>query len=92
VLINTNLVIVVSDASIRNNVAISITHIHSYSKPVKKTIHHAINITITKAELFIIKCGINQVAQIKDISYIIVITNSRRSANYIFNPFIYFYQ
>ena len=74
---NANLVIVVSDASIRNNVATSIAHVHSYSKPVKKEIHYTVNITTTKAELFAIKFKINQVAQIKDILYIIVITNSR---------------
>ena len=71
---NANLVIVVSDASIRNN---SIAYVHSYSKPVKKEIHYTVNITTTKAELFAIKCKINQVAQIKDILYIIFITNSK---------------
>jgi len=31
--------IVVLDASIKNNIATSILHIHSYNKPIVKTIH-----------------------------------------------------
>ena len=46
--------IVVSNTSIENHVAISISHIHLYDKPVIKIIHRAVNITSTKAELFAI--------------------------------------
>jgi len=51
--------IIISDASVRNNVAISISYIHSYDKPVIKMIHHIVNITTTEAGLFVIRCGIN---------------------------------
>ena len=51
--------IIVSDSSIKNNVATSITHIHTFDKPLTKTVHHAIHVTSTKAELFTIRCGIN---------------------------------
>ena len=51
--------IVVSDMSIKNCVATSILHIHMHNKPIIKMIHHAINITSTKAKLFAICCGIN---------------------------------
>jgi len=61
VLANTNSVIIVFDVSIRNNIVIFITHIHSYSKPIKKAIYYVVNITTTKVELFTIRCGINQV-------------------------------
>ena len=44
--------IVISDASIKNQVATSVSHIHSYDKPVVKILHSAVNITTTKAELF----------------------------------------
>ena len=54
-----NSIIVVSDASIRNNIAISISHIHSHFNKVKKIIHYTVNITSTEAELFAIRCGIN---------------------------------
>ena len=51
--------IVISDASIKNHVVTSILHIHSYNKPVIKTIHWAVNIITTKAELFAIWYNIN---------------------------------
>ena len=41
--------IVVLDASIKNHVATSISHIHSFDKPVIKTIHKAVNIIITES-------------------------------------------
>ena len=46
--------IVVSDTSIKNHVATSISHIHSYDKPVIKTIHKVVNVTTTEAKLFTI--------------------------------------
>jgi len=48
---NPSSTIVVSDASIKNHIAILISHIHSFNKPVIKTIHRAINVTMTEAEL-----------------------------------------
>ncbi len=53
--------IVMSDASIKNQVATSILHIHSFNKPIVKTLCRAINITIAEAEFFVICGGINQV-------------------------------
>ena len=52
--------IIISDASIKNHIAMSILHIHLYNKPIIKTIHKVVNITITKAKLFAIRCNINQ--------------------------------
>ena len=46
-----NSVIIISDASIKDNIATSIAHVYSCSNPIKKTLHHTINITMTKAEL-----------------------------------------
>ena len=46
--------IVVSNAIIKNYVAMSIVYIHSYNKPVIKAIHSAVNVTTTEAELFTI--------------------------------------
>ena len=46
--------IVISDASIKNHISMSILHIHSFNKPVVKTIHRVVNITMTEAELFVI--------------------------------------
>ena len=66
----------VTDASIKNNVATSISHIHVHDKLLIKTIYHVVNITITEAKLFTIRCSINQAINIKDISKVIVITDS----------------
>jgi len=69
-------VIVVSDASIRNNINISIAYIHSFSSSTKKIFYYAIDIIMTKVELFIIRYRINQAIKISDFSCIIVITNA----------------
>jgi len=79
--------IVVSDISIKNQVTTSILHIHSFNKPIIKTLHRAINITTAEAELFAICCSINH-----NIKYIIVITDSLHIARRIFNSFTHLYQ
>ena len=63
---DTKTVVVISDASIKNNATTPIAHIHSGPNIIAKTIHHTVNITSTKAELFAIRCGINQVVQVTD--------------------------
>jgi len=86
------MVTVISDTSIKNQVAISIVHVHSYDNPVKKTIHHVVKVTTTEAKLFAIRCGINQAVQISGINHIIVITDSIHVTQYIFNSSIHPYQ
>jgi len=77
---NPSYALIVTDASIKNDVATSITHIHTCNKPVVKTIHYVVNITSIEAKLFTIRCGINQATNIQGISKIIVITDSIYSA------------
>jgi len=84
--------IIASNASIKNNVAMSIAHIHTYDKPLIKTIHHAVNVTSMEAELFVIRCGINQATHINNISKIIVVTDSIHAVKRIFNPSVYPFQ
>jgi len=81
VLSSSNSAIVVSNTSIRNNIATFIAHIYLHTNPVKKTLHHAVGITSSKAKLFAIRCGINQAIQIPRVSHIIVITNSIHIVN-----------
>ena len=52
-------VVIVSDTSIKNQVATSIVHIHIHDSLVIKTIYHAITVMITEAELFAIRYDIN---------------------------------
>ena len=54
-----NIVVIISNASIKNNVATSITHIHLFNSLLKKILHHTINITLTEAELFALRYRIN---------------------------------
>ena len=61
---NLRTIVVISDMSIKNNVISSISHIHSFSNPLKKTIHHIVNITPTETELFTIRYSINQTVQV----------------------------
>jgi len=74
------------DASIKNNIATLIMYVHIYNKPMIKTLHHTINTTSTEAEFFALRCGINQSAHLKNISKIIVITDSIHIAKKIFDP------
>ena len=89
---NPSLTIIVSDASIMNHIATSISHIHSYNKPVVKTMHRAINVTTTEAKLFTIHCGINQAVANSDVNHIVVITNFLHAAKRIFDSLVHLYQ
>ena len=84
--------IIASDVSIKNNVATSISHMHVYNRPITKTIHHVVHVTNTEAELFAIRCSINQALNFDNMSKIIVITNSIHAARKIFEPSVYSYQ
>ena len=52
-------VLMITDASIKNNIATSIAHIHIHNKDIIKIIHHTVNILSLEAKLFAIRCGIN---------------------------------
>ena len=85
VLSSNSTAIVISDASIKNNIATSISHVHIANQPLIKMLHHAILVTTTEAELFVIRCGINQACSKNNISKIIVVINSIHAAKKIFN-------
>ena len=84
--------IIVTDASIKNDVATSISHTHTYNRPIIKMIHHVVHITSTEAELFVIRCSINQVLNLDNVSKVIVITDSIHIARKIFELSVYSYQ
>jgi len=77
--------LMITDASIKHDIATSISHIHIANHPLTKTVHHALFVTSTKAELFAIRCGINQACSIDSVSKIIVVTNSIYTAKKIFD-------
>ena len=77
--------LIIMDASIKNDIATSISHIHSANRPLIKTVHHASFVTSTEAELFAIRCGINQACSIGNVSKIVVVTDSIHTAKKIFD-------
>ena len=91
-LLNYSYTLVISDTSIKNNIAIFIAHTHICSKPIIKIIYHTVNITSTEAKLFAIRCSINQTINLPQISKIIVITDSIHTAKRIFDSSIYPFQ
>ena len=84
--------IIVSDMSIKNNIATSIVYIHTFDKPLMKMIHHGIHVTSTEAELFTIRCGINQSLSVNNISKIVVITDSIHAVKKVFDLSVHPYQ
>ena len=81
-----NTALVITNASIKNDIAMSIAHIHSTNRPLIKTAHHVSFVTSSEAELFAIRCGINQACSLDNVSKIVVITDSIHVAKKIFDP------
>ena len=84
--------LIITDASIKNDIAISISHIHSYNRPLVKTVYHASFVTTMEAELFVIRYSINQACGINNVSKIIVVTDSIHTAKKIFDSGSHPYQ
>ena len=83
-------VVVVSDTSIKNHVTTSITYVHIHSSLVVKTIHHIVNIMLTKAKLFMIRCGINQASHLLNTKRIVIISDFIHMAKFfLILQFIY---
>ena len=51
--------LVITDASIKNDIAMSISHIHIANRPLTKTVYYATFVTSIEAELFTIRYSIN---------------------------------
>ena len=79
--------LVITDASIKNDIATSISHVHIANRPLTKTVHHATFMTSTEVELFAIRCSINQA-----ISKIIVITDSIHTMKIFFDNSSHLFQ
>jgi len=64
------------DASVKNNIAISVSYIHRDQEIIAKSVHHIINITSTGAKLFAIRYRINHAIHLQDVAHIIIITDT----------------
>ena len=77
--------LVITDASIKNDIATSILHVHIANHPLTKIVHHASFVTSMEVELFAIRCGINQACSNEVVSKIIVIMDFIHAARKIFD-------
>jgi len=77
--------LIITDASIKNDIATSISHIHIVNRPLTKTVYHASFVTSMEAKLFTIRCGINQACSNDIVSKIIIVTDSIHAAKKIFD-------
>ena len=82
---------IISDISVKNNIATSISHIWREHDIIMKTIHYTIKILFTETKLFTIRCGISQVTQIQGITQIIIVINVIPVAKTIFDTSYYSY-
>jgi len=82
---NPNTLFIIIDASVKNNIATSVTHICKEQALITKAIYHTMNISPTKVELFAIRCGISQAIHINDITNIVVVTDAISTAQKIFD-------
>jgi len=80
------------DKDIKNNIATLISHVCLDHNILAKTIHHAINFTSTEVKLLAIRCRINQVIQVTDVTCIIIITDAIHSVRQIFDSLSHSYQ
>jgi len=87
-----SMALVVTDASIKNNIATSILYIHIANLPLTKMVHHLVFVSSTEAEFFTIRYDINQACIKENISKIIVITDSIHVAKKIFDSKLHSFQ
>ena len=87
-----NTTLIITDASIKNDIATLILHIHQANHPLIKTVYHAVFVTSLEVELFTIRCSINQACNKEDVSKIVIITDSIHAAKNIFSSSLHPYQ
>jgi len=90
-LINQDIILIISDISIKNNVATLVSYIHRDQEIIAKSVHYIMNITSIEAKLFIIRYRINHTIYLQDITCITIITDTIPDTKHIFNMSIYLY-
>ena len=83
---------IIFNVSIKNQVVTLIAYIYVHNNLAIKTLHHVVNIRSTEAELFAIRCSINQATQLADINCIVVIIDLLHTTKWIFDLLVYTYQ
>ena len=83
--------LIISDTSIKNNVATLVSYIYRDQEIIAKSVYHIMNITSIEAKLFTIRYRINHAIYLQDITCIIIITDTIPDTKHIFNMSIYLY-
>jgi len=86
------IVLIISNASVKNNIVTLVSYIQRKHKIIMKTIHHAINVTSTETKLFAVRYNISQASQIPGITHIVIVTNTIPAAKRIFDMSLHPYQ
>ena len=61
---NNDIILVISNTSVKNNITTLVLYIRREHEIIKKTIYHVMNVMSTKTELFAMRCNISQASQI----------------------------
>ena len=56
---SSNIVFIIFDASVKNNITTSISHIWRKHNTIMKSVHYTMNVSSTEVEIFAIRCGIS---------------------------------
>jgi len=91
-LIKQGIVLIITNVSLKNNIATMISHTCKGQGIIAKMTHHTTNINSTKVELFAIRCRINHVIYLLNVNHIIVIIDAIPADGQIFDMLINLYQ
>jgi len=83
--------LIISDTSIKNNIATLVSYIHRDQEIIAKSVHYIMSITSIEAKLFTIRYRINHAIHLQNITCIIIITDIIPDTKHIFNMSIYLY-
>jgi len=89
---SSHIAIIITDASVKNDIATLVLHIHICDHPLIKMVYHTAFITSTEVELFAIRYSINQAYSKENVSKIIIVTDSIHVAKKIFEDKSHPYQ
>jgi len=73
---NQDTILIIVDTSIKNNIATLVFHIQKSHNIINKSVYYTMNVNSTEAELFTIRCRIDQATKIYNASKIIIITDA----------------
>ena len=83
--------LIITDASLRNNMTIVAAHVYENSN-VQKVKYYAINVTTTEAKLFAIRYRIKRALNCNSFNHIIIVTDAIYAVEKILDAFYHPFQ